>query len=114
MSKKLKNPIEQFIADKDGTVDKHSPLFKGNEEFIAQMTELDTHHVIGINKAMEFDKYLRAHGMRNTIFTDYCKRFMVLMVSHDRKSRREYVEVHKAEIEQERNSGVPSTVRGLP
>ena len=91
------NPIEQYIANQEGNTSKFSELFKGNDDFIDQMSELTDDNIRQILTLSMNDKYLSEHGIK-PIFDYYTHKFMRLMVSKDRKSRSEYVDVHKGEI----------------
>lgn len=104
------NPIEEYFRAQDGNVSKFSELFKGNDEFIDQMTELSDADIRRINTLAYTDAYLREKGIR-PVFGVYTHKFMRLMVSRNRKSRGEYVDVHKGELQREamlpRPPGVP-------
>ena len=90
------NPIEEFFIAQEGANSKYSELFKGNDKFIDQMTELSDKDIRDILVLQTNDKYLLGRGI-DPIFGFYTHKFMRLMVSRNRKSREEYVNVHKAD-----------------
>ena len=94
--KRLVNPIDQYFSDKAGHVSKFSELFKGNDDFIDQMTELSEEDIGDIGTLNLNDRYLARRGFRPA-FADYTHKFMRLQVSKERKSRGEYVNVHNAD-----------------
>lgn len=98
---KLPNHIEEYFAD-TGNKESESAqvLFKGRDDHIEQMTELNTVQIESANALLHNDQYLAEFGIQQ-IFTPYVKRFFKLQVSKERKSRGEYVQVHKAELERE-------------
>ena len=100
---KLSNPIEQFFRSEGNKISKYSELFKGNDDFIDQMTELSHDEVRGCMVLLTNDEFLRAQKIR-PIYGGIVQKFMRLQVSKDRKSRGEYVSVHKGEEERELSS----------
>ena len=104
---KLVNPIDEYFTDKAGHVSKFSELFKGNDDFIDQMTELSDKDIVDIGTLNLNDRYLMRRGFRPA-FADYTHKYMRLMVSKERKSRGEYVEVHNADrlVENVNTSGL--------
>lgn len=105
MSDKLSNPVEEYFKDEGSKDSRFSELFKGNDEFIDQMTELDVNDIKLMLTLHENDRHLLSkYGLRSPVFASYMQKFMRLMVSKDRKSRGEYVDVHKAELQQEQHN----------
>lgn len=100
---KRKNPIEEYFNKEGNQSRVGSELFKGNDDFIDQMTELSSQEVRFINTLNYNDQYLKKRlGNSQPIFNPLTHKFMRLMVSHQRKSREEFVSVHKAEEMRER------------
>lgn len=102
---RLKNPVEEYVKEQRSESESAQVLFKGDEKHIEQMTELNTGQIESANALLHNDLYLSEFGI-GTIFTPYVKRFFKLQVSKERKSRGEYVNVHKAELEQQRLEGL--------
>ena len=113
VNKKLNNPIEEYFDSDQSKISKYSELFKGNDEFIDQMTELSDRDIkLALVLYMNDEYLLNRHKMDSPIYAGYLQKFMRLMVSKDRKSRGEYVDVHKAELEQERRGAQPMLTGG--
>ncbi len=93
----LTNPIEQFFRSEGSKISKFSELFKGNDDFIDQMSEVNANEIRMLVTLHETDRFLLDNGLRSPVYASYANKFLRLMVSKDRKSRAEYVDVHKAE-----------------
>lgn len=105
MTDKPVNPVEQYFIDNRDKKNKYSELFTGNDDYIDQMTDLEHADIRDIASLHLMDRYIQKKGLK-PVFLPYYHKFMRLMVSHDRKSRLEYVDVHKADRIQEANRGV--------
>lgn len=91
-----KNPIEEYFAKDASKLSKYSELFKGNDDFIDQMTELSSEEIRLLLALNENNAFLSSLGIR-PVFSGLSQKFMRLQVSKERKSRMEYVDVHKAD-----------------
>lgn len=96
MAEQLPNPIDQFLTAEASKVSKYSELFKGNDDFIDQMSEVTHDEVRSLTALMVNDEFLESLGI-GPVFDVYVHHFLRLQVSKDRKSRQEYVDVHKAQ-----------------
>lgn len=101
MSESPENPIDRFFTTEAGKVSKFSELFRGNDDFIDQMSELSQVQIQLVNALDYTDGFLRELEIP-PLFSPLTHKFMRLQVSKDRKSRGEYVEVNKAEEQRER------------
>ncbi len=63
------------------------------------MTELNSDQIVNLSVLDLNDEYFVQKGIR-PLFGKYSKKFMRLMVSKERKSRGEYVDVHKSNEDQ--------------
>ena len=93
-SSRLPDHIDQYFTSVANSVSKYSELFKGNEEFIDQMTELSHDELRLCLALLETHKFLDSVGIESP-YLEYVFTFMRLQVSKDRQSRKEYVDVHK-------------------
>ena len=105
MTKALKNPIDEYLEDKEGRSTKHDTLFKGTNENIDQMTELLPVEIIKVLGVLETDDFLFQQHKIPSIYRGYIMKYLRLQVSKERKSRGEYVSVHRAEAEKEERGG---------
>lgn len=90
----MTNPIEEYFRDESNKLTKFSELFKGNDDFIDQMSEVSDQQIVLMLSLHETDRYLSSLGIQ-PVFASYMHKFLRLQVSKDRKSRGEYVEVNK-------------------
>lgn len=103
------NPIEEYFDKEGGGKGFATELFKAGDDVIDQKTELTSDEVRHINTLAFTDQYLKSRGIRRPIYEKYYLKFMRLMVSHERKSRKEYVDVNKSDRETQQvfNMGSP-------
>lgn len=102
---KNNNPIEEYFTKNSSEMNsRNSELFKGNDEFIDQMTELTHNEIRNVLTLTHNDMYLKKFNIK-PVFSDFAHKFMRLQVSKDRKSRQEFVEVNKKD-EEEKGSNI--------
>ena len=98
VKKRLVNPIDEYLKSRD---ESHKArisreLFNATPDDIDLKTELSSDEVKDITSLMYMDDYLRRHGLK-PVFKTYYQLFMRLMISKDRKSRGEFVNVNSEE-----------------
>lgn len=97
MSKKFKiNPIEEYYKDQGHQDLKKNELFEAEDEDIDLKTDLETNRIVLINTLHENDLFLMQRGLK-PVFKSYYEKHMRLLISKERKSRSEFVEVRKSE-----------------
>lgn len=93
-----KNPIEEYFKDQKNNA-QGDEVFKANEGDVDIKTELSDDSIVQITTLYETDKYLYETLGIKPIFLSYYEKYMRLMISRNRKSREEYVEINKAKKE---------------
>lgn len=98
-----KNPIEEYFKDGAKARNTHSELFDVSEKDIDTKTDLDINRIVLINTLHENDLFLMEKGLK-PVFRSYYEKHLRLLISKDRKSRTEYVDVNKNKQEDIANS----------
>ena len=78
----------------------YDELFNANKDNVDLQTQLSETELRAIATLQTNDKYLNTLGIKN-VYDIYINQFMRLKISLDRQSRKEYVEVNKAEQQQQ-------------
>jgi hypothetical protein len=113
-SEPLKNPIAEYLKHEGAKSSRGSELFRGNDDFIDQMTELEDSEVKNALTLTMNDHVFMKRGVIGTpVYDRYLHSFMRFMVSKDRKSRGEFVEVQRAEVIAERSQNVVPMAGGV-
>lgn len=90
----LNNPVEEYFRQQDRKPT-HSEIFEAKESDVELKTELDLNKITQVTTLFENDLFLETRLGIPPIFESYYQKFMRLMISKDRKSRAEFVEVNK-------------------
>jgi len=95
---KMSNHIEEYFTqvEKDSKNIASKQLFSGDEKNIDFKSDLTNEDIRNINSLYLNDLYLEKIGLK-PIFKDYYHKFMRLVISKDRKSRQEFVNLNKNE-----------------
>lgn len=93
-----KNPIEEYLLGEGQGEKNFSELFKADDDYVDQMTDLTPQEIRHIATLFENDRFLYAKGIE-PVYGHYTNKLMRLLISKERKSRAEYVDVNKAERE---------------
>src|SRR6056297_508662 len=93
---KKENPIEEYFTkvEKDSKNIASKQLFSGDDEDIDFKTDLTESDIKNINTLHMNDNYLKNIGL-NPVFKNYYTKFMRLVISKNRKSRQEFVNLNK-------------------
>ncbi len=111
MAKHKINIVEEYFKDMGHSQLKKNELFDGNEEEIDIKTDLNEKKITLINTLHENDKFLQDRGLK-PVFKSYYEKHMRLLISRDRKSRSEFVDVEKGRRE-ENNELMNKLTQGL-
>lgn len=111
MAKMKINQIEEYFKDSGASALKKNELFDGEESQIDIKTELSEQKIVLINTLHENDIFLESKGLK-PLFKSYYEKHMRLLISKDRKSRGEFVEVEKGKRE-ENNEIMNRLTQGL-
>lgn len=107
----LPDHISEYFSNQEAINNRLSrDLFQASDKDVEVKTELE-HDEIKIISTLKFnDEYLISKGL-NPFFIKYYNNYMRLMISKDRKSRQEFVEMNKSEKPESNvhiNSNVPN------
>lgn len=107
----LPDHISEYFANQEAVSNRLSrDLFQASDKDVEIKTELN-HDEIKIISTLKFnDEYLAGKGLK-PFFMKYYNNYMRLMISKDRKSRQEFVEMNKSEKQESGvtiNSNVPN------
>lgn len=93
MVQKTNPHIEEYFSDLNESSEERAgrQLFKGGEDTDLK-TDLVKEEIGLINTMIMNDQILKKYGLKN-VFGMYYKPYMRLKISHDRKSRSEFVKV---------------------
>ena len=78
----------------------YDELFNANKDNVDLQTQLNEAELRAIATLQTNDKFLNSIGVKS-VYDVYVNNFMRLKISLDRQSRKEYVEVNKAEQQQQ-------------
>lgn len=107
MSKMKINPIEEYFKDRGSAELKRDELFEADDENIDIKTDLSEERISFINTLYENDLFLINRGLK-PVFKTYYEKHLRLLISKERKSRGEFVEVNKAKKDE-----LPEQLGGL-
>jgi len=108
MASKLKiNPIEEYFKDRGTAELKRDELFEADDENIDIKTDLTEQRIVLVNTLHENDLFLMDRGLK-PVFKSYYEKHLRLLISKDRKSREEFVDVNKAKKDE-----LPEQLGGL-
>lgn len=95
---KMSNHIEEYFTqvESDSKNIASKQLFSGDEEDIDFKTDLTEQDIKNINTLFMNDNYLKSIGLKQ-IFKKYYEKYMRLVISKNRKSRQEFVNLNKNE-----------------
>lgn len=94
MSKHKINPVEEYFKDRVNSDLKKNELFDADNEDIDIKTDLTESRIVLVNTLHETDLFLVQRGLK-PVFQSYYEKHLRLLISLDRKSRGEFVEVNK-------------------
>ena len=102
MGKKMSNHIEEYFTEveKNSSNIASKQLFSGDEEDIDFKTDLTDQDIRDINTLFVNDNYLIKKGLK-PVFKNYYQKFMRLVISKERKSRQEFVNLNKQETSED-------------
>lgn len=103
MPKNKKSPIEQWISSDDNKHNHYEELFNPSDDRIDLKTELTQKQIGSINVIKNNIELLKKHGLKPDFLDKEITNYMRLMVSKDRQSRGEYVEVNKKPDQEQPN-----------
>jgi len=89
----LPNHIQEFV-DNNPDAEKFLELFQATKKDIDLKTELNVKELVIVNKIRIMSEFLISKKL-SPIYSDYINSHMRLRVSTDRKSRGEFVDIHK-------------------
>lgn len=90
------NPVEEYFKETGNENKRFTEVFEVNESDVDIKTELDEEKITQITTLYETDLFLLETLGIKPIFYSYYQKYMRLLISKDRKSRSEYVEVNKS------------------
>jgi|SRR6056297_522957 len=94
------NPIEEYFKDRVSSDElKRSDLFSADDDDIDLKTELSEKRIVLINTLHETDIFLLKRGLK-PVFKSYYEKQLRLLISKDRQSRKEFVDVEKDKKEE--------------
>lgn len=94
------NPIEEYFKDRVSSDElKRSDLFSADDDDIDLKTDLSEKRIVLINTLHETDIFLKKRGLQ-PIFQSYYEKQLRLLISKDRQSRKEFVDVEKDKKEE--------------
>lgn len=111
MNKTKINPIEEYFKDTGSQILKKSEVFEADEDNIDIKTDLTEEQINIVNTLHENDLFLKSRGLK-PVFKTYYEKHLRLLVSKNRKSREEFVEVNKNKKE-EINEGLNNLLGGM-
>jgi len=88
------NHIEEYFKDTGAEVLKKNELFDADDENIDIKTDLTEARIALVNTLHENDLFLVSRGLK-PVFKSYYEKHLRLLISKDRKSRGEFVDVEK-------------------
>lgn len=101
------NPIEEYHKDNLNKELKKDELFEAKDENVDIKTDLSEERIVLVNTLHENDLFLESRGLK-PVFKSYYEKHLRLLISKDRKSRAEFVEVNKAKKDE-----LPEQFNGL-
>jgi len=93
------NPIEEYFKDTGSQVLKKSEVFEADDENVDIKTDLTEQQIVLVNTLHENDLFLMERGLK-PVFKSYYDKYLRLLVSKNRESRKEFVEVNKSKKEE--------------
>jgi len=94
------NPIEEYFKDRVSSEEfKKSDLFNADDDDLDLKTDLTEKKIVLINTLYENDLFLIERGLK-PVFKTYYEKQLRLLISKDRMSRKEFVEVEKDKKEE--------------
>jgi hypothetical protein len=89
------NPIEEYFKDTGSHELKKSEVFEATEDNTDIKTDLTEKQIVLVNTLHENDLFLVSRGLK-PVFKSYYDKYLRLLISKNRESRKEFVEVNKA------------------
>lgn len=93
------NPVEEYFKDRVNSDLKKNELFDADDEDIDIKTDLTEQRIVLVNTLHENDIFLQSKGLK-PVFKTYYEKHLRLLISKERKSRGEFVEVNKNKKEE--------------
>lgn len=104
------NPIDEYLEDKGQQKPTYNDLFEADIEDVDIKTELTLKQVSDIAGLKETDDFIN-EVIGSRIFQEYTEKYMRLLISLNRQSRKEFVEVNKSKRDE--NEGILDNLKSL-
>lgn len=95
MKEELPNHIKEYF-DNIGNEEKFLEIFEATDENIDLRTEIDIQEIVVLNKLRTFMIFLKEKKL-DTLYNSFFHSYLRLKVSNERKSRTEFVDIHRKE-----------------
>jgi len=110
-NKRLTNPIDEYIEDSGNQKPTFSELFEVDDIDLDTKTDLSREDIKRISALYVTDEFLVSKGLKR-VFKVYYEKYMRLLISLERKSRAEFVDVNKSKKD-EFAQGLGESLGGL-
>lgn len=91
----LPNHIKEYV-DSIGNEEKFLELFEAKDDNVDLRTDLELPEIIVLNKLRTFIIFLKERDL-DTMYTQFFTSYLRLKISNERKSRGEFVDIHRKE-----------------